>query len=247
MTDETAMPAEQPAPDQPRHSKDEDIVDAEIVHAEIVDDAPSAAVAASSAGEPAGAPQQIIYLHAPAAPRKKGNRGIGALYAVISSIAFAAILALVTAIIGLAAGGRFTFFFVTDARFYIPVLFFVIGFVLLVLILNRAAWWAYIVGSLLLAVFVYFGTVGLGLLGQGIISRTPEEAAAMYAVALRDPFVIASAVVAREVAIWVGAAISARGRRVKARNVEARAAYDKDLADKKAEHERGPVAASGTV
>jgi hypothetical protein len=158
-------------------------------------------------------------------------------------VVFAALLALATAVIGLVSGGRFSFSFLSDARFYIPVLLFIIGFVLVVLVLNRAAWWAYILGSLVLAVFVYFGTVGVGLLGQGIISHTPAEAAVMYGVALRDPFVIVSALLAREVSIWVGAGIANRGRRVKLRNAEAHAAYETELAEKRAEHTQGTAAA----
>ena len=229
MTDETPIPATRSG----RRTQGE-VVDAELVDestapvaasTEVVTTDPTAAVA-----QGATTPEhQVVYVHLPAAPRKKGNRGVGSLIAALSGILFAALLAIATGTIGAVAGGRFTLVFVADARFYIPVLFFVVGFVLLVLIVNRASWWAYIVGSLFLAVFVYFGTVGAGLLAQGIVSRTPEEAAVMFQVALRDPFVIVSAVLAREVSIWMGAAIASRGRRVKARNVEAMTLHQADV------------------
>jgi hypothetical protein len=244
MSDETATPE----PRSGRRAKD-DVVDAEIVEeptsaAPTVKSTPKAAEPVVSTDAPA---QQVIYVHAPAAPRKKSNRGIGAVIAIVSGVVFAALLAVATSIIGVVGGGPVSFSFLTDARFYIPVLFFIIGFVLLVLVLNRAAWWAYIIGSLILAVFVYFGTVAVGLLGQGIISRTPAEAAGMYAVALRDPFVIVSAFLAREVSIWVGAAIASRGRRLKVRNVEAHEAYQQDLAEKRAEHEPAAGAPAAAV
>ncbi len=248
MTDETVTPE----PKSGRRAKD-DIIDADIVHAEIVDEPivaePMAAPVAQTlvvpieeAGTPAPAPH-VVYIHAPSAPLKKGNRGIGALLAVLSGVAFAALLAVATAMIGRIGDGRLSFTFLTDARFYIPVLFYIIGFVLLVLILNRAAWWTYILGSLALAVFVYFGTVGVGLLGQGIIAHTPQEAASMYGVALRDPFVIVSALLAREVSIWAGAGIAYRGRRVKLRNVAASDSYEKDLAETRAGHDRAGTTA----
>lgn len=242
MTDETATPA----PKSGRRAKD-DIVDAEVIEeptttAAVAEPKQTKTVVVDSPPVETASPQ-VVYIHAPAAPRKKGNRGLGTVIAVLSGLVFAALLAVVTAVIGLVSGGRFTFAFLGDARFYIPVLFFVIGFVLLVLILNRAAWWAYILGSLVLGVFVYFGTVAVGLLGQGIISHTPAEAAIMYGVALRDPFVIASAFIAREVSIWVGAAIAFRGRRVKLRNVEAHANYERELAETRAEHEQGAATA----
>lgn len=241
MTDETATPA----PRAGRRAKD-DIVDAEIV------DEPTTAVEGPIATETAvvespvvaepPAPQ-VVYIHAPVAPRKKGNRGIGAVLAVLSAIVFAALLAVATAIIGVASGAPFGFRFLMDARFYIPVLFFVIGFVLLVLILNRAAWWTYILGSLVLAAFVYFGSTGLVLLGEGIISETPAQASVLFGIALRNPFVIVAALLAREVSIWAGAGIAYRGRRVKLRNVEAHVAYERDLADKRAEHSQGAASA----
>jgi hypothetical protein len=242
MTDETATPESRSG----RRAKD-DIVDAEVVDEPQDDTVEPVTTPEPAAAAETPAPQQVVYIHAPAAPRNKGNRGVGAAIAVVSGIVFAALLAVATAIIGVASGGRFAFSFLGDARFYIPVLFFIIGFVLVVLVLNRANWWAYILGSFVLAVFVYFGTVGVGLLGQGIISHTPAEASAMYGVALRDPFVIVSALLAREVSLWAAAAIASRGRRVKVRNVEARAAYEQELADKRAEHERGPEAPAAAV
>ena len=53
-----------------------------------------------------------------------------------------------------------------------------------------------------------------------------------------NPAIVIATIVAREVAIWFGAAISSRGRRVKARNIEAAAEYKRETAEKKAEFER---------
>ena len=234
MTDETPIPATRSG----RRTKGE-VVDAELVEEPTAPAAASTEVATTDAPaipaqEPAAPEQQVVYVHLPAAPRKKGNRGVGSLIALLAGVVFAAVLALATGIIGVLAGNHFTLVFVTNARFYIPVLFFVIGFVLLVLIVNRASWWAYIIGSLFVALFVYFGSIGAGLLLEGIISRTPEEAALMYQVALRNPFVIVSALLAREVSMWMGAAIASRGRRVKARNADALAKHEADVAAQRA-------------
>ena len=38
--------------------------------------------------------------------------------------------------------------------------------------------------------------------------------------------------------MWIGLAISVRGRKVRMRNAEAKAAYDAEQAEKKAEYER---------
>ncbi len=180
------------------------------------------------------APQQVVYVQAPTPPRKLGNRGIGTLIAMLSALIFVALLAVVTAIILYSSTGRFDFAFLTQTQFYIPMLFFVVAFVILVLLVNRGAWWAYIIGSVLVAVVVYFGTIGLGLLTTGVISNTPSEANGRFIAQLSNPFVIASALLAREVSLWFGALISRRGRSLKERNAVAREAYDRELAERRA-------------
>ncbi len=65
-----------------------------------------------------------------------------------------------------------------------------------------------------------------------MIAQTPDQAAAAYNELLTDPYIITAALIAREVSLWMGAAISARGRRVKQRNVDARAAYERESADR---------------
>jgi hypothetical protein len=186
---------------------------------------------------------QIIYVTAPAAPRPQGNRGFGALIALLSTLLFIVLLALVRVVAGLIVEGRFSVAFLGAPGFYAPVIAFLIGFVLLVLILNRAAWWSYILGSIFVGLFVYFGTIGIGLLATGIILATPAEAGQLFLDQLTNPFVIVSALLAREVSMWVGAGIAARGRRVKDRNIAARENYDRELAEKRAEHERGAATA----
>ena len=183
-------------------------------------------------------PSQTVYVEAPNPPKKRGNRGVGSLIALLSALIFGVVFALVVALILAARNGEFTFDFVSRPTFWVPVLFFAVGFVLLVLIVNRASWWVHVIGSVFVGLFVYFGTVATLLFINGIFGETPEEAGRLVAAALVDPFVIAAALVAREVALWMGLAISARGRRMKARNAEARADYDMQVADRRADYER---------
>ena len=183
-------------------------------------------------------PSQTVYVEAPNPPKKRGNRGVGSLIAVLSALIFGVVFAVVVALILAARNGEFTFDFVSRPTFWVPVLFFAVGFVLLVLIVNRASWWVHVIGSVFVGLFVYFGTVATLLFINGIFGETPEEAGRLIAAALVDPFVIAAALVAREVSLWMGLAISARGRRLKARNAEARADYEMQVADRRAEYER---------
>ena len=90
---------------------------------------------------------------------------------------------------------------------------------------------------------MYFGAIGMGLLGTCIILATPDEAGQLFLTQLSNPFVVVAALLAREVSMWVGAGIAARGRRVKQANVTAREQYERELAEKRAEHERGAATA----
>jgi hypothetical protein len=201
--------------------------------------APLAATSAAS--------MQSIYVPPPTEPRKLGNRGIGVLIAVGSAVVFAGLYALLLATVLAASGSGFRFDFLTSRGFYIPVAFFLVGFVVLAIIVNRASWWAFVIGSLFVALFVYAGTIAAGLLLENISAQAPADAATMVSGALASPLVIAAALLAREVSMWMGAVISVRGRRVKAKNADARAEFDRESAARIAELDtvrfRGPQAA----
>lgn len=222
-------------------------VEVETVHASATEPVVASTDAASTQTSTAVAPAavtsdapsagpQVVYVQAPAAPKKLGNRGFGVLVALLSSLLFALLLGLSTAALEIFINGQSRFGFVGRVEFYIPVLFFLIAFVILVLLANRANWWAYILGSIFVAVVVYFGSIGLILLSSGVILNTPDEAAARFSALLVNPVIIIATILAREVSLWLGSAVSRRGRRLKVRNVEARAAYERDMAEKRAEH-----------
>ena len=188
--------------------------------------------------------QQRAFTPPPVAPKKKNNRVFGVLIALVSSVVFLIVFAVVAAIvIAVGAPGQSVLgnlaAFLTSPLFYVPAIFFAVGFVLVVLFANRANWWAYIIGSLFVAAVVYFGTIAVGLLIGNVVVMTPAEATAEFARSASNPFVIAGALVAREVAMWSGAAIAARGRRIKARNITAREDYERAAAEHRADYERG--------
>lgn len=249
MTDATQSPA-------PRTRKSAPAADETIVEAEVIE-SPDAASGAGETVEviettpaatgPTTPPAQVIYVQTPAPPTRKGNRGIGALIAVVSALVFTGALAVVAAIIQLAVGSRPLFGFLTSPQFYIPTLFFVIAFVLLVLIANRAAWWAYILGSVIVALVVYFGSIGAILLANGVILMTPTEAADAFRAGLVNPIVVAATLLAREVSLWTGSIIARRGRRVKERNATARATWEREVAEKRAEYERSAAGGATAV
>jgi hypothetical protein len=180
---------------------------------------------------------QTVYVTAPTAPRKKSNRGIGTLLAVLGTIAFALLHGMITAIAYVAAGRSFNLTaFITSSGFIVPTLTFLVVFVLAVLVINRAGWWAWVLGSLIVAVVTYLASIGIIMLLENVVAMTPAQAQDTWErLAMSAPMLIAL-VVAREVAVWFGAAIASRGRRVKARNLESRADYERELAENRARY-----------
>jgi hypothetical protein len=230
------------------------VVEPSVVEPAVVessaDDAPLAEGTATGEVAPiatgSGVAGQVVYVTAPVPPKVRGNRVVGSLLSILGAIIFAALYAVVSGlIIDLQSGDLFgpTFgSFLGSAFFWVPGLVFLVGLVLLTLILNRAGWWAHVLGSLVLAIAVYFGMIGVLLLIGNVFHGSPKPIT--FAELAVNPWVIAAAIVAREVSIWIGLAIAARGRRVKARNLETRAAFDREQQEKKAEYEQRNAAAA---
>ncbi|WP_210507540.1 hypothetical protein [Naasia sp. SYSU D00057] len=187
-------------------------------------------------------PSRPAFLDSPVPPRKKGNRGFGILMSVLAAIVYALVWAGVAALIIAVNstadrfGGSFTSFLVSPA-YWGPVIVFLIGMIVLSLIVNRGGWAWWLIGGFLVAVAVYFGYLGSAL--ATVAPRiTPNEVQGFLGTIALSPLAIASGVIAREVSIWFGLATSARGRKVKARNAEARAEFDRESAERRAEYDR---------
>ncbi|MBB5632935.1 hypothetical protein BKA04_001158 [Cryobacterium mesophilum] len=200
----------------------------------------------SSTGEVAAAPVQTVYVTAPTPPRPKGNRGMGTMLAVVAAIVFAAVYAgVVAALILIMSPDQFSGAigqFISGPQFYVPALVFLVLMVLWALLANRASWWSWVIGSFVIAVLTYFVSIGIWILLQGGFGLTGSEAAAAFVASAINPALIAAALVARECAIWFGAAIAKRGRRVRERNYEAWQQFERDEAQKRAD--LGGVAAA---
>jgi hypothetical protein len=181
--------------------------------------------------------REVVYVQAPIPPRLKGNRGVGSALAVLGAAVFAAIyaaLGYVLIAVGLAAPGATFAEFILSPEFLIPVPIFLVAFVLLVLLVNRGGWAAHVFGSLLVGLAVYFGTAGVASLLFAVSGSDVPS----FGNLLSQPFIVIAALIAREVSIWIGLAISARGRRVKARNLELVDEWETEHADTKAQYER---------
>ncbi len=183
-------------------------------------------------------PMAALYMQSPMPPEMRGNRGAGVLIALLGAVAFALVYAGVLALWIAPSYPPSTFLsegllpLVLSWSFAAAVVGFFVGFVLLVLIVGRAGWWAYVLGGLLVAIFTWGATLAGSALGDRfsgeVVSLQPLSLLSEYG--LIFPVLIAG-IVAREVAVWFGAWIGARGRKMKRLNAEAITEYETALAE----------------
>ncbi|MFE4467544.1 hypothetical protein ACFRFH_01905 [Leifsonia sp. NPDC056824] len=199
----------------------------------------TAAAAPVAQTPPPFIPQPVapIFLQRPEPPKRKSNRGIGILIALVGTVAFAVLWAVAVVVVGamLTPSSEFlpvlTQYFTTQLAGWAPIVAFFVGMVVLIQIINRARWWAYILGGLVVAVFVYLVYIGAELSDAHYLSRNAEEQALILSRVWVNPFAVLAGVIAREMSVWTGAWLAARGRKLKARNAEAQADYEQQLAD----------------
>ena len=181
--------------------------------------------------------QQVVYVEAPKPFVAKGNRVFGVLIALLSTVIFAALFALVDIIVAVLNHNPVDFSFIRTLDFYAPVIMFAVGFILLVLIVNRAGWAAHVIGSIFVGLVVFFGGTGLILLLH--INQIPSnQVGQAFSQVLFSSGLIIATLLGREVSLWMGFVVAARGRKVRVRNADARVLYDQEIAAKRAEYEQ---------
>ncbi|MFT4283743.1 MAG: hypothetical protein QM598_02785 [Protaetiibacter sp.] len=227
----------------------------EVDEAEVVDDVavpvvvepePVAAVEPVTA-EPvvpvvAESPREVVYVQAPTPPKPRQNRGFGVLISLLGALAFALLYLGAAAVIfsltpNTVVESTFSSF-LASPFFWGPVIVYAVFAVVFALIVNRAAWWAHVIGSLFVAVLSYAVSIGVLALLVNIVGMTPDEAVRWLTAVATSPLLLAVALIARETSLWFGLAIAARGRRVKERNATDRALFEQSVAERRAEYER---------
>jgi hypothetical protein len=187
-------------------------------------------------------PMAGFYVQTPLPPEVRGNRGFGVLIAVVASLGFAVVYAGVIAAWLAPAFPPSTFLsdgllpYLTSWGFIFSVIAFFVGLSLIVLIVGRAGWWAYVLGGFLVAALVWVAAaVGFALSRESfdIVITGMQPLEVLQFVGLTLPTLFA-AIVAREAAVWFGAWIGARGRKIAAKNADARSAYEARLAEQQA-------------
>lgn len=185
---------------------------------------------------PAPGPQPI-FVQAPEPPRIRGNRGaaglIGLLAAVVFALLYWGILFGVTYFIGAQNDVDTTLAIMIDglasAAFWAPVVAFFLGFWLLGAIINRAAWLHWVIWGVVVALISYGGYLVGILLVLPFWDATLSQTQTVLSGTVFAPAAFVAFVLGRELTIWFGAWVAARGRRVSEGNERARLEYERTL------------------
>ncbi|MFG6402766.1 ABC transporter [Microbacterium sp. P04] len=191
--------------------------------------------------EPAVAPvvapaAQPIFVQAPEAPRPRGNRGAAGVIGLLAAVVFAVLYLAAWLGLELIYGG-IVFADVPQAALdalgtwalWLPVVAFFLGFWLLGAFINRGRWGHWVVWGLLVGLAAYGGHL-LGQLFQAPFwMLTAREGATLLEDQLLAPLAIVAFVLGRELTIWFGAWVAARGRRATELNDAAQREYERTL------------------
>lgn len=179
----------------------------------------------------------VVFVQAPQPPKKRGARGVGALVALLGAGLFAAayaVLVLLIALVGSRSGFAPALQFLSSVTFWVPVIVFFLSYLLLIVVVNRAGWWAHVLGGFIVALLVWVGFVGSAIIAAGALGGTASAVGAVVLQQLTNPLGFAAAIAAREVPIWVGGLVAKRGRTARAHNAAARRTYEQELAEHRA-------------
>ncbi|KAA9133911.1 ABC transporter [Microbacterium caowuchunii] len=204
-----------------------------------------AAPAATPAAVPLTAPlaepsyvssPQPIFVQAPEAPRPQGNRGAAGAIGLLATLAFAVLylaatlcFRFLTEDLAVSEFGAATLEAQATWAFWVPVVVFFLGFWLLGAAINRGRWGHWVIWGLLVGLVAYGGHL-LGALFQAPFwELTARQGAELLEAELFAPLAIVAFVLGRELTIWFGAWVAARGRRVTELNEQAQREYERTL------------------
>jgi hypothetical protein len=195
------------------------------------------AYVAPAAVAPAAFPSpQPIFVQAPEPPRPRGNRAAAGLIGLLAALSFAVLylgaalaFGLIERSVSLDTIADTAITALTSWWLWITTAVFFIGFWLFGAIVNRGRWAHWVVWGLLLG-FVAYGAHLVGQLFQAPFWQlTRIQGEELVEAQLVAPLAFAAFVIGRELTIWFGAWVAARGRRVSELNLEAQREYERTL------------------
>lgn len=188
---------------------------------------------------PVGDPVPVLvpsfFIDRPEPPVMKSNRGVGILIALVGTAAFAVIWVGIVAAMGLIVTPEASYlstlktFFTQQVMGATPVVVFFIAMIILIQIVNRGRWWGYILGGLGVGIVVYAAMIGAILVDVRFWNLTASARETLLNHSWTNAFAILAGVLGREMAVWTGAWLAARGRRLKVLNSAAQEAYEQEL------------------
>ncbi|MFJ6114346.1 hypothetical protein ACIQC8_09585 [Agrococcus sediminis] len=212
------------------------------------DEVPASAIAvdeetarAASGGTP------IVLVEEPVPPRRKGARGVGFAVALLATAIFALVFAAAFFAVGYLFDRGFDAAETLETvwlrpSFLLPVIVFFLAYWLVTLVVNRAGWWAHVLGAFLVALLVYAAHIGGAYMeaegGWESYTALPGIDAEELGQLILAPLSVLAFVIAREVPVWVGGIVSRRGRRAREWNRQAMDDFNAENAERLAAYER---------
>ena len=189
----------------------------------------------------------IVLVEEPVPPRRKGARGVGFVVVLLATLIFALLFAAAFFAVGYLFDRRFDATETLETlwlrpSFLLPVITFFVAYLIVTLIVNRAGWWAHVLGAFIVALPVYAAELG----GAFMESEGGWESyAALLGIGAQDlgplvlsPLAVLAFVIAREVPVWVGGIVARRGQRAREGNRQAMDDFNAEHAERLAAYER---------
>ncbi|MGM1028819.1 MAG: hypothetical protein ACQEWM_02965 [Actinomycetota bacterium] len=204
-----------------------------------VDDETASATAAG------GTP--IVLVEEPVPPRRKGARAVGFAVALLATLIFAVLFAAAFFAVGYLFDRAFDATETLQSvwlrpSYLLPVIVFFLAYWIVTLVVNRAGWWAHVLGAFLVALLVYAAHIGGAYMeaqgGWAGYTALPGIDAQALGQLLLAPLSVLAFVIAREVPVWVGGIVARRGRRARDWNRQAMDDFNADNAERLAAYEQ---------
>lgn len=177
-----------------------------------------------------------IFVQAPEPPTPRGNRAAAGAIGLLAALSFGVLYLAAGLVLELIRGsvtlGSIGTAFVRELgtwSLWMPVTVFFIAFWLLGAIINRGRWAVWVIFGLLVGLAAYGGHI-LGQLFQAPFwELTASQGAELADSQLLAPMSVVAFIIGRELTIWFGSWVAARGKRMTELNVEARREYERTL------------------
>lgn len=195
----------------------------------------------------AGGGTPIVLVEEPMPPRRKGARGVGFAVALLATLIFAIVFAAAFFAVGYLFDRQFD---ATETlqtlwlrpSYLLPVVIFFLAYWIVTLLVNRAGWWAHVLGAFIVALLVYAAHIGGAFMeqqgGWGAYTALPGIDPQALGQLLLAPLSVLAFVIAREVPVWVGGIVARRGRKARDWNRQAMDDFNAENAERLAAYER---------